>query len=228
MSLTRTLLRTPHTIACIGRNYADHIKELNNTAPSTPFFFLKPPGTLLHPNAGPVLCPRGVDLHYEVELAAVMGREADDLTAENALDAVKGWCVGIDMTARNYQETAKSKGLPWTLCKGFKTFLPVSGFIPRALIPDAQDAELYLSVNGEVRQQDSTALMLFAVPRLLQHVTAVTTLYEDDLVLTGTPKGVGKVVAGDVMRAGIRVGGREIEEGRIEVRVEDRVGGYGA
>ncbi|RPB10128.1 hypothetical protein P167DRAFT_491406, partial [Morchella conica CCBAS932] len=216
------------TIACIGRNYADHIKELNNTTPSVPFFFLKPPGTLLHPNAGPVLCPRGVDLHYEVELAAVIGREADDLTAENALDAVKGWCVGIDMTARNYQETAKSKRLPWTLCKGFKTFLPVSGFIPKSLIPNAQDAELYLSVNGEVRQQDSTALMLFGVPKLLQHVTGVTTLYEDDLVLTGTPKGVGKVVAGDVMRAGIRVGGREIEEGRIEVRVEDRVGGFGA
>ncbi|KAI5847146.1 hypothetical protein DFP73DRAFT_622560 [Morchella snyderi] len=228
MSLPRTLLRTPRTIACIGRNYADHVKELNNTAPTTPFYFLKPPGALLHPGAGPVLSPHGVNLHYEVELAAVMGRTADDLAPEHALDAVKGWCVAIDMTARNYQEAAKASGLPWTLCKGFKTFLPVSRFIPKALLPDPQNAELYLSVNGEMRQQDSTALMLFGVPRLLQHVTSVAPLYEDDLVLTGTPKGVGKVVAGDVMRAGIRVDGREIEEGRIEVTVEDRVGGFGA
>ncbi|KAH8144678.1 uncharacterized protein LAJ45_11271 [Morchella importuna] len=181
MSLTRTLLRTPHTIACIGRNYADHIKELNNTTPASHSSSSSPPAPFYTPTPGPC-----------------------------------------------YQETAKSKRLPWTLCKGFKTFLPVSGFIPKSLIPNAQDAELYLSVNGEVRQQDSTALMLFGVPKLLQHVTGVTTLYEDDLVLTGTPKGVGKVVAGDVMRAGIRVGGRDIEEGRIEVRVEDRVGGFGA
>lgn len=97
----RTLLRTPRTIACIGRNYAAHIKELGNAPPKEPFFFLKPAGSLLHPYAGPILMPKGVDLHYEVELAAVMGCEADDLTAENALDAVKGWCVGIDMTARN-------------------------------------------------------------------------------------------------------------------------------
>lgn len=95
------LLRSPRTIACIGRNYAAHIKELGNAPPKEPFFFLKPAGSLLHPYAGPVLMPKGVDLHYEVELAAVIGREADDLTAENALDAVKGWCVGIDMTARN-------------------------------------------------------------------------------------------------------------------------------
>lgn len=99
--LQRILLRTPHTIACIGRNYAAHIKELGNAATKEPFFFLKPPGSLLHPSAGPILMPKGVELHYEVELVAVMGREADDLNAENALDAVKGWCVGIDMTARN-------------------------------------------------------------------------------------------------------------------------------
>lgn len=228
MSLTRALLRPPRTIACIGRNYADHVKELRNTAPTEPFFFLKPPSALLHPRSGPVLCPRGVDLHYEVELAAVMGATADNLTPENALDYVKGWCVGIDMTARNYQEAAKKAGLPWTLCKGFKTFLPVSGFIPKELLPDPHAATLFLRVNGEVRQCDSTALMLFRVPRLLQHVTGVTTLFEDDLVLTGTPKGVGRVVPGDVMVAGIEVDGEEIEEGRIEVTVEERVGGYGS
>lgn len=116
--------------------------------------------------------------------------------------------------------------MPWTLCKGFKTFLPVSHFIPKSRIPDPHAVTLHLAVNGKVRQEDSTAFMLFGVPALLQHVTAVTTLYEDDLLLTGTPKGVGRVVPGDVLTAGVRVDGREIEEGRIEVRVEARVGGY--
>lgn len=126
------------------------------------------------------------------------------------------------------QETAKKSGLPWTLCKGFKTFLPVSHFIPKSRIPDPHAVTLHLAVNGTVRQEDSTGLMLFDIPRLLQHVTGITTLYEDDLVLTGTPKGVGRVVPGDVLTAGVRVNGEEIEEGRIEVRVEERVGGYGA
>lgn len=118
--------------------------------------------------------------------------------------------------------------MPWTLCKGFKTFLPVSHFIPRSAIPDPHNVTLHLSVNGEVRQEDSTRLMLFDIPRLLQHISGVTTLYEDDLVLTGTPKGVGRVVPGDVLTAGVRVDGKEVEEGRIEVAVGERVGGYGA
>lgn len=126
------------------------------------------------------------------------------------------------------QDGAKKAGLPWTLCKGFKTFLPVSHFIPKSQIPDPHAVTLHLAVNGVMRQEDSTALMLFSVPALLRHITAVTTLYEDDLVLTGTPKGVGRVVPGDVLTAGLRIDGKEIEEGRIEVRVEERVGGYGA
>ncbi|KAL7268698.1 hypothetical protein RUND412_008665 [Rhizina undulata] len=218
----------PRTIVCIGRNFADHIKELGNVRPTEPFFFLKPAGSILYPHQGPVLMPKGVDLHYEVELALVMGRECDNLKPSEALDAVKGYFVGIDMTARNYQADAKKKGLPWSLCKGFKTFLPISSYIPKSKIPDPHNVELHLSVNNQLRQKDSTNLMLFDIPRLLQHITGVTTLFEDDLVLTGTPKGVGKVIPGDVLTAGLRVNGEEIEEGRIEVKVEERVGGYGS
>jgi acylpyruvate hydrolase len=121
---------------------------------------------------------------------------------------------------------AKKKSLPWALCKGFKTFLPVSHFIPKEKIPDPHDVELYLKVNGELRQSDSTKLMLFDIPRLLQHVTSVAPLEEDDLLLTGTPKGVGPVKPGDVITAGIKVNGTELEEGRVEVKVEERAGGY--
>lgn len=130
------------------------------------------------------------------------------------------------MTARNVQEEAKKKGLPWSIAKGFDTFLPVSDFVAKRRVPDPHDARLWLSVNGEVRQDDNTELMLFRVPRILSDVSRVMTLEKGDIVLTGTPKGVGPVVAGDVMRAGLSVGGKEIEEARIEVAVEDSTRAY--
>lgn len=143
------------------------------------------------------------------------------------MDAIAGYAVAIDMTARNVQDEAKKKGLPWTAAKGFDTFLPISEVVPKERIPDPHAVELWLSVNGVGRQEDSSALMLFRVPRLLAEVSGVMRLGRGDLVLTGTPKGVGEVGCGDVMRAGVRVGGREVEEGGVEVGVEERVGGVG-
>lgn len=129
------------------------------------------------------------------------------------------------MTARNAQSVAKRQGLPWTAAKGFDTFLPLSERIPKSALPDPHsDTELFLSVNGEVRQKDSTSLMLFRIPTILSHVSRIMTLEPGDVVLTGTPKGVGSVQVGDVMRAGIRVGRSEVEKGRIEVGVEEKGG----
>ncbi|KAL8829040.1 MAG: hypothetical protein Q9170_006342 [Blastenia crenularia] len=216
-------------VLCIGRNYADHIKELNNSRPKTPFFFLKPPSSILAPNSGPVLRPAGVDLHYEVELALIMGktvRDLDERDEKGALDAIDGYAVSIDMTARNAQDEAKKKGLPWSIAKGFDTFLPVSEFIPKNRIPDPHHVELWLSVNGEAKQDDSTDLMLFRIPRQLADISQCMTLERGDVVLTGTPKGVGSVVVGDVLRAGLRVDGKEVEEGRIEVEVKEKGGLY--
>ncbi|KAI9828724.1 MAG: hypothetical protein M1832_001829 [Thelocarpon impressellum] len=217
-------------VVCIGRNYAEHIKELHNARPKSPFFFLKPPSSILPPRSGPLLRPRGVQLHYEVELALIMGRkplrDLDERDEEGALGAIAGYAVGIDMTARNVQDEAKRKGLPWSIAKGFDTFLPLSEYIPKALIPDPHAAHLYLSVNDQVRQADSTELMLFRIPRVLSEISKVMTLEPGDVVLTGTPKGVGAVEAGDVITAGVRVEGREVEEGKIEVEVRDREGPY--
>ncbi|TGZ79619.1 hypothetical protein EX30DRAFT_333165 [Ascodesmis nigricans] len=232
MSVARSLLRikAPRTVACIGRNYADHIKELGNTAPAEPFYFLKPASSILHPKAGPLLVPKNNNVHFEVELAAVIGPKGadDDVNPGNARERIKGYAVAIDMTSRTYQELAKKKGLPWTLSKGLKTFLPISHFIPKEKIPDPMNVELHLEVNGQVKQQDSTALMLKNVDQLITHCASVSPLEEDDLVLTGTPKGVGPVVPGDVITAGVRVNGQELEEGKIEVKVEERTSGYGS
>lgn len=130
------------------------------------------------------------------------------------------------MTARNAQNEAKKKGLPWSIAKGFDTFCPMSSIIPKSSIPDPHNVEVFLTVNGEPRQDDSTELMLFQIPRMLSDISKVMTLEKGDIVLTGTPKGVGSVKHGDVMRAGIRVGGKEIEEGKIEVAVEDSTSTY--
>lgn len=130
------------------------------------------------------------------------------------------------MTARNVQDEAKKKGLPWSIAKGFDTFLPISEYIPKMRIPDPHNAELWLKVNDQVRQSDSTGLMLFRIPKQLSDISRVMTLERGDLVLTGTPKGVGRVEEGDRITCGIGVGGKEIEEGGIDVEVRDRNGPY--
>lgn len=130
------------------------------------------------------------------------------------------------MTARNIQNEAKRKGLPWDIAKGFDTFLPISRLIPKSKIPDPHDIELWLKVNGETRQEDSTNLLLFTIPRILSDISKVFTLEAGDIVITGTPKGVGPVVPGDVMTAGIRVAGEELEEAAIEVPVEESTSSY--
>ena len=217
--------------------------------PKQPFYFLKPPSSIVLPGAGPVIQPKGVDLHYEVELGLIMGKKLRDFPASDekgAIDAVEceqpralgepgctvtnrsrsAYVLAIDMTARNAQNEAKKKGLPWDISKGFDTFLPVSHVLPKSAIPDPHDIELFLQVNGETHQDASTNLMLFQIPRLLSDISKVMTLEPGDLVLTGTPAGVGPVVPGDVMRAGLRVNGKELEDARIEIPVEKSTSSY--
>jgi len=226
---TMSSLKKASKVVCIGRNYADHVAELNNQRPKQPFFFLKPPSSILLPGEGNVVRPKGVNLHYEVELALIMGKQVKNLEEsdeQGAMDAIESYALSIDMTARNAQEEAKKKGLPWSIAKGFDTFLPVSQVIPKSAIPDPHNIEIYLQVNGEYHQQDSTELMLFRIPRMLSDISKVMTLEKGDIVITGTPKGVGSVVPGDVMTAGIRVNGKELPESKIEVGVEESTSTY--
>lgn len=176
-----------------------------------------------------MLRPTGVNLHHEVELALIIGktlRDLDEKDEQAAMDAIEGYAISIDMTARNTQDEAKKKGLPWSIAKGFDTFLPISHYIPKNKIADPHNVELWLNVNDEVRQRDSTNLMMFRIPRQLADISQCMTLEKGDVVLTGTPKGVGSVVAGDVMKAGLVVDGKDIEEARIEVEVKEKGGLY--
>ncbi|KAF7508343.1 hypothetical protein GJ744_009334 [Endocarpon pusillum] len=184
-------------IVCIGRNYASHIAELSSPRPSQPIFFLKPASSLLPPSSGPIIRPRGVLLHHEIELGLVMCKPLRNLPLEPDPDlirsAIGAYVLAIDLTARNIQTVAKRDGLPWTVAKGFDGFCPVSAPIPKDRIPDpaARGVTLWLSVNGRERQRGSTSEMIFGVECLLGHVSRVMTLEVGDLVLTGTPEGVG-------------------------------------
>ncbi|GKT83280.1 fumarylacetoacetate hydrolase domain-containing protein [Colletotrichum tofieldiae] len=226
---TAASLKRAGKVMCIGRNYADHVKELNNVRPKQPFFFLKPTSSILLPGAGPVLRPKGVDMHYEVELAIILGKQVKDLKPDDykgAIDAIEAYALAIDMTARNAQNEAKKKGLPWSIAKGFDTFLPMSDIVKKSAIPDPHDIELFLKVNDETKQDASTNLMLFQIPRILSDISKVMTLEAGDIVLTGTPAGVGPAVPGDIIRAGLRVNGKELPEAKIEVGVEESPSSY--
>ncbi|KAJ8092428.1 hypothetical protein PM082_023681 [Marasmius tenuissimus] len=183
-------------IVAIGRNYAAHIKELSNTAPKEPFFFLKPTSSYVQ-SGGQVEIPKGVIAHHEVELGLVIGKRGRDITQGDAENYIAGYALAVDMTARNVQDEVKKLGLPWSTAKGFDTFTPIGSFIPKSEIQDPHNLQLSLKINGAVKQDGTTADMISRIPRLLEHISSIMTLEEGDLILTGTPSGVGPISEGD-------------------------------
>ncbi|EIW84715.1 hypothetical protein CONPUDRAFT_162067 [Coniophora puteana RWD-64-598 SS2] len=196
MSTASSFVRNGKKIVAIGRNYMEHVKELNNTAPKEPFFFLKPTSSYV-PSGSPVEIPRGVLAHHEVELGVVIGKNGRDILQADAEQYIAGYALAVDMTARNVQDAVKKKGLPWTAAKGFDTFTPIGQFKPKTLIKDPHDLRLSLKINGAFKQNGTTADMIFRIPRLIEHVSSIMALEEGDLLLTGTPSGVGPVAPGD-------------------------------
>ncbi|KAK4693813.1 acylpyruvate hydrolase, partial [Phenoliferia sp. Uapishka_3] len=198
-------------------------KELNNTTPTEPFFFLKPTSSYLA-NHQPFHIPRNVVVHHEVELGVIIGKPGRDITADKAYEHVAGYCLAIDYTGRNVQDAAKAKGLPWSAAKGFDEFLPIGDFIPASEIVDPHDLELWFKIGQETKQAANTNLMLYRIDKLIEHCSSIMTLEEGDLLLTGTPAGVGPVKAGDEVSAGLVQSGKEL--GRIQHLVKNREGGY--
>ncbi|MBR5484598.1 MAG: fumarylacetoacetate hydrolase family protein [Alistipes sp.] len=199
-------------IICIGRNYADHAKELNDGAelPKEPLFFLKPDTALLR-NNDPFYIPAfSNEVHYECELVVRITRLAKCIDRKFASRCYEEVGLGIDFTARDLQREAIAKGLPWELCKGFDHSAALSNqFVPLAeLGGDVQNLEFEMELNGEVRQRGFTKDMLFAVDEIISHISRYMTLRIGDLIYTGTPVGVGAVKAGDNIKA--RIGGHTL------------------
>ncbi|XP_061829444.1 oxaloacetate tautomerase FAHD1, mitochondrial [Nerophis lumbriciformis] len=190
-------------IICVGRNYADHAKELKNAIPTEPVLFLKPPSAYVR-EGSPILVPSySRNLHHEVELGVVIGKGGTAIPRADAMQHVAGYALCLDMTARDVQDECKSQGLPWTRAKAFNTSCPVSDFIPKESIPEPGDVTLWLKVNEQLRQCGCTSQMIFSIPHLISYISDFITLEEGDLILTGTPKGVSAVQEHDELQAGI-------------------------
>ena len=184
-------------IFAIGRNYAAHIAELNNERPDEPVIFTKPDTAVLRNNE-PFYYPEfSKDIHHEVEIVLRVAREGKYIEEKFAHKYYDKIGLGIDFTARDLQQKAKDKGLPWAIAKGFNGSAPVSDFRPVSDFPDLSDITFRLEVNGEKRQEGNTSLMLFPFDYIISYLSRFFTLKAGDLIFTGTPEGVGPVVVGD-------------------------------
>lgn len=204
-----------HRIYCIGRNYAEHAKEMGAQAVSraNPVFFMKPADAIVA-GGGDIPYPSATqELHHEVEMVVALAKGGLDIDAGHALDCVFGYGIGLDLTRRDLQAAMKAKGLPWDVAKGFDASAPVSALQAASTIGHPAHARLSLAVNGEVRQDTDIADMIFAVPEIIAELSRLFELKAGDLVFTGTPAGVGPLLRGDRVRAELH--GIATLEGRI-------------
>ena len=190
-------------ILCIGRNYWEHIKELGNAPPEAPVIFIKPASSVIGEGEAVVIPPYSHDCHHEAELALLIGRKGKDIPVDQAMEHIAGYGVGIDLTLRDVQGELKKKGLPWEIAKGFDTACPLSAFVEASKVADPQNLQIRLTVNGEIRQDGNTSMMIHSIPAIVSHMSGSFTLEPGDVILTGTPAGVSRIVSGDTLVAEI-------------------------
>jgi len=203
-------------ILCIGRNYVDHIKELGNEAPSAPVIFMKPSSSVIGNGDEVVIPSYSSNCHHEAELALLVGRTCRHISETDAISALAGYGVAIDLTLRDVQDELKKKGLPWDIAKGFDTACPLSEFIPSSQVADPQNLTITMKVNNELRQNGNTSLMIQTAAKIIRYLSSIFTLEAGDVILTGTPAGVSRIVAGDLLSAEIA------GVGKVEVTVRDQ------
>ncbi len=185
-------------VVCIGRNYAEHAKELNNPVPTEPLLFIKP-GSCVVPTEGGFKIPteRG-SVHYEAEIAVLLGKSLSTRpTEEEVLDAISGFAPALDLTLRDVQSKLKEKGLPWELAKAFDGACVLAPFVVGSTFPDVTDIPIRLTINGDVRQDGNSNQMLNPIVPMIQYMAANFSLLAGDVILTGTPAGVGALNPGD-------------------------------
>ncbi|KAF0808424.1 fumarylacetoacetate hydrolase family protein [Alcanivorax xiamenensis] len=189
-------------VVCVGRNYAEHARELGNEVPEQPLLFMKPASALcsLHE---PVILPKGQgEVHHEVEMVVMVGKTLSGETdPERVRYAIAAYGVGLDLTLRDLQNTLKAKGHPWERAKAFDGAAPVSGFVDARGISVRQNLEVSLEINGETRQHGHTGQMLFPTFELIAHISQTFRLDPGDLIFTGTPSGVAALNTGDTLTA---------------------------
>ena len=184
-------------IIAIGRNYAEHAKELNNPVPIVPVIFMKPDTALLKDNK-PFYHPEfSTDIHHEIELVLKISKEGKHVAEKFASNYFDEIALGVDFTARDLQQKHKEKGLPWELAKAFDNSAPVSKFLPKSQFSDLKNLNFRLELNGNTVQAGNTKDLLFSFESIIAFVSKYITLKKGDLIFTGTPQGVGKINIGD-------------------------------
>ncbi|MBT4888914.1 MAG: fumarylacetoacetate hydrolase family protein [Rhodospirillales bacterium] len=190
-------------IYCIGRNYHAHRIEMGHDDPEPPFFFSKAGDSLLPSGSNFPYPPQTENLHHEIELVVAMEKGGKDIAAEDALDCIYGYAVGIDMTRRDLQSYAKEHGRPWEAAKTFDHAAPISAIRPASEIGHPGSGRIWLAVNGEVKQDGDLDMQMWNVQEGISHLSKAFEVMPGDLIYTGTPAGVGKVIVGDVITGGI-------------------------
>jgi fumarylpyruvate hydrolase len=203
-----------HRIYCVGRNYAAHTREMGHDPDrEPPFFFQKPADTLVAEGGEFPYPSASSEVHYEMELVVALAKGGNDIAPEEALDTIFGYGVGLDMTRRDLQNEAKDTGRPWESGKAFEHSAPCSRIYPVSQVGHPSKGAIWLTVNGETKQQADLADMIWDVPHVIAYLSQLFTLQPGDLIYTGTPAGVGSIQRGDVMRGGVD------NVGEIEIKV---------
>jgi fumarylpyruvate hydrolase len=191
-------------VFCVGRNYAEHAREMGHDPNAEPpFFFTKPADALVTNGKDTPYPPATTDLHHEVELVVAIGASAVGIDAASALDHVFGYAAGIDLTRRDLQSAAKKSGKPWDMAKGFDHSAPISDIVPAATSGHPTFGHVELRVNRQVRQSGNIRDMIWDVPHLVSNLSSLVELCAGDLIFTGTPAGVGPLVRGDEVEGAI-------------------------
>jgi len=191
-------------IVCIGRNYSEHASELGNVVPTKPMIFMKPPSAFITENQELKIPSEWDELHHEVELGVIIDQQCKNINSKQAIQNIGGYCLALDMTARKIQDELKKQGHPWLLAKGFDCSCPCGDFISKEKLSIDNNINLWLKVNGQMKQNGNTKDMIFSIGDIISYISKYITLERGDLILTGTPAGVGPVKRGDHIEAGLK------------------------
>ncbi len=190
-------------LVCLARTYRKHAEEMHAEVTKNPLLFLKPASSVIF-NGESIIIPKMSNcLHHEVELGVVIGKKCKSVSQKDALNYVIGYLLALDITARDIQSEAKKSGWPWSIAKGFDTFAPISKVVLKEDAPNPNNLDLWLKVNGKIRQSSNTNNMVFSIEKIIEFISEIMTLEPGDLIMTGTPEGVGEIAAGDIVEAGL-------------------------
>ena len=188
-------------LVCLARTYKRHAEEMHTNVTKDPLLFLKPASSVIFNGESIIMPAMSKCLHHEVELGIVIGKKCKNVSQREALDYVLGYLIALDITARDIQTEAKKNGWPWSIAKGFDTFAPISEVVLKEDLPNPNNIDISLKINGEIRQSSNTNHMVYSVERIIEFISEIMTLEKGDLIMTGTPEGVGEIATDDILDA---------------------------